>query len=1366
MSTHILIPLISKQLGHSLCYEEHKGHYKQASELAASSVEAARNSGNITQLADALLASGVVYLMQGKPTAAMNYFTEIEQLAQCGIADQLYAANGNGLAAYYDNNLFPPWGGANGGEELEAKNKTLLERVAKQSQRRSELLPYVTDPAVRLTDRLMSDVLKNILPMSSSLDLAYTVPATDTAQVLDYGLRVPLSFREEAESLGADQSLLAYTMLVAADLAWRGRRYDQARSFLQQALQDYSQVNDRAGMATCQMTWGDWLAAPFSSPLRWNLALQTGGLEGSNLSWTVEAVEFTQQGANLDQALVAYQSAENLFWQASAPRGLAALQLRHSYLAMLHDDYLTATDHARMARQAFAECGDWLGYYLVQIHLILTRVGAGEVAEQHELAQAVGHWGATEGSFSYVLGLGLLLSRAARHWLLRRSDYERALTTYRLAQTLFAALGATTNQGQSLVDQAETYYAIGERNAARTAYAQALDLYEEAIRARPRIASTLRKRIILLAVDTFNFGVQAMNADEMDSSTEHLQKQLEQLPTTPTNIADIIELMHKGVFDALHDSTIAEAMDQAAYWGLRDLAQSTITQGKVTAPLYRALHARDAGDEERASHLFAEALAAARATTSEDRYWLEATVLAQQKQYTLARAAFDHYIQRSGAAPSYAKGPIDILDTGASTGKVEALRQEERSYSLAFTFMVRIKAYEEASQYLQKLLQIAGDDWWSHDTRPWINLSDCAEMYRGIGRLPDALTYYDRAIAMLEGRRKLLSRDELKTAMASDQGVQYLYFLAARTTLEMQEDAEKKGDHAHAAAYAAYAFDYMEQGRARALLDLMVSSVTLAGTSHTESQIMHDWRRITAQLTLWRGLLAQEHGRRGSTQPDPQRMAALEQQIETGEAELRSIEIKLGAANPLLHQALSTQAPIITVEKLRKALPPGVALLEYAFLGEDLLVWAFNSKGITQTYHASVDAKALTRQIRNLHRACEPPVALTHSQAWEPLAAELGKTLLAPLDKTIRASQRLIIVPYGAAHSLPFHILPWEGKPLICSRAVSYLPSASVLQFLEHSQPSLHQHLLAIGNPTDMAYQPPEGGTPIKLNALRAAETEAQFVASLFPNGRALVRAEAVTSTVLPLLAEYPLLHFATHGYLSDEAPLLSAIMLANGESLSLYELMGLRLNADLVVLSACNTARGETTGGDDVLGLTRGLLSAGARAAVVSLWSVESLSTSLLMEHFYRKLLQSPEESNNQRATRVTKAEALQSAQLYVKNLTAQHVVDYCNFHLRTLSQPGDVERTLSFQLGRANAEVIAGDLTSAMATYHDVQRQLSTLTNEWAKKLASQVGETLYGLEFVIEESSRHPIVNYDAKPFGHLYYWAPFVLVGDWK
>jgi CHAT domain-containing protein len=102
---------------------------------------------------------------------------------------------------------------------------------------------------------------------------------------------------------------------------------------------------------------------------------------------------------------------------------------------------------------------------------------------------------------------------------------------------------------------------------------------------------------------------------------------------------------------------------------------------------------------------------------------------------------------------------------------------------------------------------------------------------------------------------------------------------------------------------------------------------------------------------------------------------------------------------------------------------------------------------------------------------------------------------------------------------------------------------------------------------------------------------------------------------------QYRVIHLATRGILDEKAPLLSSVLLAHGEQLNVYELMGLHLNADLVVLSACSTARGQITDGDDVIGLTRGLLAAGAKAVLVSLWPVSDLATTLFMGEFFRQL-------------------------------------------------------------------------------------------------------------------------------------------------
>jgi len=275
------------------------------------------------------------------------------------------------------------------------------------------------------------------------------------------------------------------------------------------------------------------------------------------------------------------------------------------------------------------------------------------------------------------------------------------------------------------------------------------------------------------------------------------------------------------------------------------------------------------------------------------------------------------------------------------------------------------------------------------------------------------------------------------------------------------------------------------------------------------------------------------------------------------------LEKDLGEHYPRLREAVTAEARLLSLEEAAGVMPADAALLQYAFLGDDLLAWAVTREGMTQMVLNTVDARALNRQIRAFHHAC------ARGRGLDGLDAELARTLLDPVAATIRSRAHIIVVPYGAAHLLPFHALPFEGRPLAASRTVSYLPSASTLQFLSGAGRSAPASILAVGNPT--------GDLP-------AAEVEAQMVASLF-GGRPLLREAATEETVRKEIPSHRLLHFATHGKLSAEAPLASAIRLANGEELTVYELMGLRLDVDLVVLSACETGRGEVTAGDDVLG-------------------------------------------------------------------------------------------------------------------------------------------------------------------------------------
>jgi CHAT domain-containing protein len=1259
---------IFQALGQSVAYDDFRGNFDRARQISQQWLEQARQTGDPSELAEALIWRGIVHIMQGELLAAMECTAEVGLLAPQDANLGLRALTYELLATHERFNSYPDGSGA-GATEISARWRGASD-LQPADARWHDLLRQATDPQAQNEAWLVYAFLCNLKPGRSILEGSRYVPSTVSRdQMLQTVLNTPVRVQQSAQASSLP-GLAAYADWCAANLCHRAGEQEMAQQFLERAQLTYQQAHDPAGVATCLMERADWQCAPFSTPVAWNLALQDSSSEGSHLSIQLEADEFNRPSTTaIDGARQWYAEAERFFQQADAPRGLSALQLRQGYLAMLDDRYAVAAQCADQASAGFEKCGDCRGSFLAQTHLIMSRIGAGQWTETPRLAREVGEWGAQQGGFSFTLGLGLMLNRFARHWLIRKGDYERSLAAYHAAQTLFEALGAPVNAAQSIVDQAVVYQAIGERLTALTRYEQALDLHTEDINARPQIADNLRQRVIFLASNVFQLYLQQMNADGMERSAARLTAQIAQLPGGGEAgallgvLADQLSAMMSNEAGAAS----AELPAGIEFWSLRQLAQSNIEISSVLAPLYRSRWAREAGDAVRAKELLAQAVAALPQVGEAQRHFLEVAVLAEQQQFAQAAAAFRRHLQQGGADAGFVGKLTNAMQAvGGEHGAAEARLQQQRTHEQAFSVFVRAKAFAEAKLHLDALEQLAGKQWWAQDAKPWQPLSDCAEMYEGLDDVAAALAYYDQAITQIEARRGQLSRDELKTAIAADKGAQYLYFQAARAAM-------KQGNHARS-------FDYAERGKARGLLDLMAGSAVIVRAPETESAAMRSWRQLNAQLTLRRGLLAQE---RGKPEPNATSIEQFTRQIAVDEDQLRQIEAELALSNPNFQQAVSVEAKTLALDGVVAALPAGAAMLEYFFLAGDLLAWAITPEGLKRAIGVSLDTDTLARDIRAFHRACE-----TRAYA-ESLGTKLAETLLTPFTDVIRASSRLIIVPYGAAHALPFQALPFEGEPLGAACAVSYLPSASVVQFLHlDGARTVPDRILAVGNPT--------------LN-LPAAATEAAFVASLF--GQPALLGEAATErAVRERIPDCPLLHFATHGKLSEAAPLSSAIALAHGEELTVYELMGLRLNAELVVLSACNTGQGETTGGDDVLGLTRGLLGAGARAAVVSLWPVDDVSTSLLMGELYRHLRAGD-----------APAVALRAAQTYLRNL-----------------EPADVASEL---------DKLKASLESVTAPLATLQSVAEARPIRSARPVGGAATPNYY----------RHP------------YYWAPFILVG---
>ncbi len=246
-------------------------------------------------------------------------------------------------------------------------------------------------------------------------------------------------------------------------------------------------------------------------------------------------------------------------------------------------------------------------------------------------------------------------------------------------------------------------------------------------------------------------------------------------------------------------------------------------------------------------------------------------------------------------------------------------------------------------------------------------------------------------------------------------------------------------------------------------------------------------------------------------------------------------------------------------------------------------------------------------------------------------AEALYDMLIAPLLPHVR-HEVLYLSTDGNLNYLPFDLLQRDGRYLVEDYAIVQAPSATFLKWLlDHPKPARNT-VLAMGNPS------------LNNPAFRLvnAGAEAQAVRGLFSAGDLKLETEATETSVYALAPKADVLHFACHGEINYDNPMLSSLRLApdaaNDGYLHAGEVFDLSLQPSLVVLSACNTGAGKVTSGNELMGLTRSFFYAGAKSIVSSLWFVDDRSTSELMQAFYRNL--------NSMST----AEALRQAKLEVK--------------------------------------------------------------------------------------------------------------------
>ena len=523
------------------------------------------------------------------------------------------------------------------------------------------------------------------------------------------------------------------------------------------------------------------------------------------------------------------------------------------------------------------------------------------------------------------------------------------------------------------------------------------------------------------------------------------------------------------------------------------------------------------------------------------------------------------------------------------------------------------------------------------------SLHELARTLRAGDRRAEAIDALRRAVAGLEAQQRRLGGTPEQLGEFRSQ---YLGIYRDLVDLLLEEGRSEE------------AFSVLESARARALLALLAE----------RDLVTHD---VPPELEQERKLANADHDRA---------MAALGELSETDEEERAGLIVRLDAVRhrqdeirARVRSASQRLAELRYPEPLdlgaaRQTLEDGTLLLELA-LGEERSHLFAVGPGAERfaVYPLAVSEGTLREQVTQLRRLIElgrlDPALLAYTSSREALtrvSRSLSETLLGPVRDQIAACSRVIVVPDGPLHVLPFAALldPTGGyeRLMVESKPVSVVASATVLaQLAKQRRTQKDTQLVAFGDPSYTVTTSGEvhpalekvGRRGLSLDPLPATRLELEGLGGLFGENATLwLGAEATEERAKGVGQGVTVVHFAAHGMVDERRPLSSALALTipaqvvegqdNGLLQAWEVFEQVRLDADLVVLSACDTALGKEVAGEGILGLTRAFQYAGARSVLASLWAVADESTAKLMLRFYANL-----------KSGLAKDEALRQAQL-----------------------------------------------------------------------------------------------------------------------
>ncbi len=545
-------------------------------------------------------------------------------------------------------------------------------------------------------------------------------------------------------------------------------------------------------------------------------------------------------------------------------------------------------------------------------------------------------------------------------------------------------------------------------------------------------------------------------------------------------------------------------------------------------------------------------------------------------------------------------------------------------------------------------------------------LNNLASLQRTLKDLPTALQNIQDAIAIVEDIRGQLVNPEFRTSYFAT--VQDYYKLQIDLLMQFHQQNPNQG-------YNSQAFNVTERSKARTLIELLTESKADIRTG-VDPQLLQQERAIQSQLTA----LDKQRIELANSSTNKEQIAVLEAQRETLQTQYRTLQSQIRATSPK-YAALKYPQPLTLEQIQQQILDDNTVILSYSLGKERSYLWL-----VSKTEMSSYELPPRKTLEDLVTQKVRPQLTnpRTSRNSFINETSELSNILLKPVLEKI-GNKRIVAIGDGALQYLPFGALPDpraesnQYQPLLVNNEVVYLPSASTLQTIRNetqNRPPAPKTLAVLADPVFSTNDPrvgfgsrsaPNTATDISQlplaaqNLDRAAQNargewsrlpgtrqESETILKLVPPNQSLAlfdfqanRANALSNQ----LSQYRFIHWATHGFANTQKPELSGIVMSlvdrtgagsNGYLL-LEDIFNLSFNADLVVLSACETGLGEVVQGEGLIGLTRGLMYAGTPRVVTSLWAVPDSQTADLMGKFYENMLQQ----------NLRPAEALRSAQL-----------------------------------------------------------------------------------------------------------------------